>query len=618
MAEKLKFKTEVSKLLDIVVHSLYSERHIFLRELISNSSDACDKLRYMALIKPEIAKGDGEFKIELLPNAEKNTLTIRDNGIGMNKTDLKNDLGTIARSGSQEFLNRLEESDKSIDLIGQFGVGFYSAFMVADKVEVRSRKAGEELGWIWKSDGKGSYSIDEAEDIPRGTSIILYLKDESKEFSDPTRIRHIVRTYSDHVPYPVILAHKGERETINSASALWTRNKAEITDEQYKEFYHHVAHAFDEPWHTIHYKAEGAIEYTSLLFIPTKQPFDLFQPDKKTPLKLYVNRVFITDEVKDLLPNYLRFIRGVVDSPDIQLNISREMLQHSALVKKIGNGLVRKILSELKTQSKETSNYNEFISSFGAVLKEGIYEDRERKEDVAALCRFKSSMRDELISLDEYIEKMHIDQKAIYYITGDDIDVLKKNPQLEGFRAKGIEVLLLTDPIDEFWPQALFNYKDKPIKPVGQVGDDLEKIDFNEDVNKEEPAPEEEIKSLTEALKEIYGEEIKEVKTTNHLTSSPVCLTTGEGEMSIHLERLMKNHQQQTLYNSSRLLLINPRHQIIKALAKASKDKKNSQEFKDAAFILLDQAKIIEGEAIKDPAEFGLRVSRFMIKGLNF
>jgi molecular chaperone HtpG len=316
------------------------------------------------------------------------------------------------------------------------------------------------------------------------------------------------------------------------------------------------------------------------------------------------------------LPNYLRFVKGVVDSPDLKLNISREMLQHSALIRKISNGIVRKLISELKDKSKDKEKYEEFIKTFGAVLKEGIYEDRERKEDVASLCRFYSSERQGLISLDEYIEKMHIDQKSIYYITGDDIDVLRNNPQLEGFKARGIEVLLLTDPIDEFWPQALFNYKDKPVKPVGQVKDELEKIEVKQE-NLEEKASDEDIKNLQEVLKEIYKDEVKEVKTTENLTSSPVCLTTAEGEMSIHLERLMKNHQQQSLYNSSRILQINPRHEIIKTLAKNAKENKDKQEFVDACMILLDQAKIIEGETIKNPAEFGKRVANFMLKGLD-
>lgn len=614
-SEKLVFQAEVSKLLDLVVHSLYSDKQIFLRELISNASDACDKLRYLAVSQPGIAEGDGGFRIEIIPDQEKRTLEIRDNGIGMNKHDLIHELGTIARSGTHEFLENLKNTPRGeLNLIGQFGVGFYSAFMVAEKVEVKSRKAGEELGWLWISDGRDHFEITEVEDLKRGTSILLYLKEEHKEYAETTRIRTIVRTYSDHVAHPVILISKGEVETINSASALWTRHKSEITEEQYKEFYRHVSHAFDEPMMTLHYRAEGAIEYIGLLFVPLKQPFNLFQPDRKTNLKLYVNRVFISDRLDDFLPSWLRFIKGIIDCKDLPLNISREMLQQSPIMAKVRNGLIRRLLDEFKKLAKEKpEDYQTFIENFGAVLKEGIYEDFERREDLAGLCRFYSLAQDGLISLDDYLAKMPISQKHIYYLTGDHIEVLRKNPQLEGFSARGIDVLLLNDPIDEFWPQALTSYQKKNIKSAHHATKDLEEIPLKEDSKRELAASDGELKNLCEKIKKILADEIKEVRKTDRLTVSPVCLTTGEGEMSIHLERLMRQNQQKALYASSKILEINPYHELIGNLAK---NKDDNEIFKDAVWLLFDQAKIIEGEQITDPSAFSKRMTFFMTKGV--
>ncbi|MGD9639252.1 MAG: molecular chaperone HtpG [Alphaproteobacteria bacterium] len=619
MSEKLAFQTEVSKLLNIVVHSLYSDKQIFLRELISNASDACDKLRYMAITKPGIAEGDGGFRIEIIPDKEKNTLEIRDNGVGMNKHDLIHELGTIARSGTQEFLDGIKNSPREdINLIGKFGVGFYSAFMVADKVEVRSRKAGEELGWLWTSDGINGFEITEAEDVKRGTSILLYLKEDQKEYAESIRIRNIVRTYSDHVAHPVILVNKGEVETINSASALWTRNKNDVTDEQYKEFYRHVSHAFDEPMITLHYKAEGAIEYTGLLFVPSQQPFNLFQPDRKTNLKLYVNRVFISDKLDDFLPGWLRFVKGVIDCKDLPLNISREMLQQNPIMTKMRNGLIRRLLDEFgKVAKDKPDDYKKFIENFGSVLKEGLYEDFERREDIASLCRFYSFAKKEYISLDDYIASMPVDQKNIYYLAGDNVDVISKNPQLEGFEARGVDVLLLSDPIDEFWPQALTSYKNKEIKSVHHVSDDLSSIPLKDNSSKEAKASEDDIKALCDKMKNIFGDEVKEVRKTERLTVSPACLTTGEGEMSIHLERLMRQHQQKALYDSSKIFEINPYHDLIGVLASNVKAKGDSDVFKDAVLLLLDQARIVEGEQVKDPSLFSKRMTSFMTKGIE-
>ncbi len=472
---KQKFKTEVTKLLDIVINSLYSEKYIFLRELISNASDACDKLRYYALTNPGMVKDNGEFKIVITPNADENTLTVSDNGIGMNKDDLVHHLGTIAKSGTAEFVSNAKDNGSIVDLIGKFGVGFYSAFMVAAKVEVTTRRAGEEQAWLWTSNGVDGFEITEAERDKVGTDIKLYLKEDAKDYVDTIYLRHIIRTYSDHINYPIVLdLGKAGEETVNTGSALWTKNKADITDEQYNEFYHHISRNFDTPWMRLHFKAEGSIEYTGLLYIPSEAPYDLFQPDRQQSLKLYVNRVFISDKVEGLMPAYLRFVKGIIDSADLPLNISREMLQQNALIAKIKNGTVGRILKELKTRSEDYDDYMKFWKIFGIAFKEGIYEDATNREMVASLSRFYSTNDNErLTSLDEYISRVNEGQTNIYYITGDDVPTLRNNPQLEAFKAKGVEVLLLTDPIDEFWVQVLTNYKGYPIKHVSQADIDL-------------------------------------------------------------------------------------------------------------------------------------------------
>ena len=415
MARKQKFKTEVSKLLDIVINSLYSEKYIFLRELISNASDACDKLRYYALINPGIAKDNGEFKIVITPNAEENTLTISDNGIGMNKDDLINHLGTIAKSGTADFVSNASDNGSIVDLIGKFGVGFYSAFMVAKKVEVTTRRAGEEQAYTWISDGVEGFEITEATREKIGTDIKLYLKDDAKDYTDTIYLRHIIRTYSDHINYPIVLdLGKAGEETVNTGSALWTKNKTDITEEQYNEFYHHISRNFDTPWMRLHFKAEGSIEYTGLLYIPSEAPYDLFQPDRQQSLKLYVNRVFISDKVDDLMPAYLRFVKGIIDSSDLPLNISREMLQQNALIAKIKSGTVSRILKELKKRSEDYDDYMKFWKIFGIAFKEGIYEDVANRVEVAELSRFYSTNSTEkLTSLDEYISRVQEGQTNI-------------------------------------------------------------------------------------------------------------------------------------------------------------------------------------------------------------
>ena len=607
MAEKMAFKAEVNKMLDIVINSLYSEKQIFLRELISNASDACDKIKYMALLNPELSKDAADLKIKISADDKNNTLKISDNGIGMSKDDLINHLGTIAKSGTADFVNNAKDNGSSVDLIGQFGVGFYSAFMVAKKVEILTRKAGEDKAWFWTSDGVNGFEISPAEKKDSGTEIKLYLKDDAKEYTDTIYLRQIIRLYSDHISYPIVLdlGEAGE-ETVNTGSALWTRNKAEITKEQYNEFYHHVSKNFDEPWLCLHFKAEGNLEYTGLLYIPSTQPYDLFQPDQKNGLKLYVNRVFISDKVEELIPNYLRFVKGIVDSSDLPLNISREMLQQNPLVSKIKNGIVNRLLKELKKRSENYDDYMTFWKAFGTAFKEGIYEDFSNREEIAALSLF-ASTHDEskLTTLDEYVSRMTSDQKAIYYITGDDVKILANNPQLEAFKAKGIEVLLLTDPIDEFWTQVLLKYKDKDLKHISQAQDDLT---FE---RKGEKAKDEDLKALAEFMQKTLEGEVAKVIPTEKLTTSPVSLTVENGQMSLHLERLMRNHQQQTAFASTKILELNPYHPLIIKLSSSLKDK--SDLVKEMTLILYDQALIAEGEAIKNPKGYMERVSTYML-----
>ena len=610
MSEKINFQAEVNKMLGIVINSLYSEKYIFLRELVSNASDACDKLKYLQLTTPDIAKGNGELKITITPNDKENTLTVADNGIGMNKEDLISHLGTIAKSGTADFVANMKENGSPADLIGQFGVGFYSAFMVAKKVEILTRKAGEEQAWRWVSDGADGFEISEAEKTGIGTEIKLFLKDDDKNFTDTIYLRHLIRTYSDHINYPIVLnlGEAGE-ETVNSASALWTRNKAEITVEQYRDFYRHISHNFDDPWMTLHFKAEGSIEYTVLLYIPSTQPYDLFQPDKKQGLKLYVNRVFISDKVEELMPNYLRFVKGIVDSSDLPLNISREMLQQNALVAKIRHGIVGRLLKELKKKSENYEDYLKFWQNFGTAFKEGIYEDFGNREEVAALSLFASTAdKEKLTTLDQYVARMKEDQKSIYYITGDDVKVLANNPQLEAFKQKGLEVLLLTDPIDEFWTQALATYKGKAVKHVSQADADLS-------FERKEPRAEAgNLEKLTKMMADMFKDEVGKVEVTEKLTSSPISLTVESGQMSIHLERLMRNHQQQTAFASTRILEVNPYHPLIIRLSEAMGDEALRPKTEEVARILLDQAKIAEGEPIADPSFYAAKVSDYILK----
>ncbi|WP_341909897.1 molecular chaperone HtpG [Ferrovibrio terrae] len=620
--QTMHFQSDVARLLHIVTHALYSQKEIFLRELISNASDACDKLRFAAQTEADLWAGDTDLKVILTPDKAARTLTIADNGIGMSRDELVANLGTIARSGTGEFAAKLSgDAAKDMALIGQFGVGFYSAFMVSTKVEVVSRKAGETEAWRWASDGSGQFTIGEAEKTGRGTTIILHLREGEDEFLETTRLSHIVRTYSDHIALPVVLQAQdvdgGKSETLNSASALWARPKSEITEEQYQNFYHHVSHAFDDPWLTLHARAEGKLDYTLLLFIPSSRPHDLFDPARKALLKLYVRRVFITDRCDELVPAWLRFLRGVVDSADLPLNVSREMLQHNPVLARIRQAITRRVLAELeKKAGKDAEAYNAFWEAFGAVLKEGIYEDPEHRETILKLARFRSSQRDGWVSFDDYIAAMKDGQTAIYVINGDQRDQLKRSPQLEGFRAKGVEVLLLTDPVDDFWLSVVRDFAGKPVKSASRAGADLDAIAATADEKKSEDKPDDAaLGTLIAALKQILGDAVKDVRESKRLTDSAVCLSAAEGDMDLHLERLLRQHQKLEQI-SARILEINPTHPLIRALAARAQQPGAVDALTDAAQLLLDQARLVEGEAPADPLLFAQRLARVMEKAL--
>jgi molecular chaperone HtpG len=636
-AQMQPFEAEVGRVLDLVINSLYQHREIFLRELISNASDACDRLRYAGLSEPGLLRDDPELKIVLVPDAAKGTLTVRDNGIGMNRDELADNLGTIARSGTQRFVAQLSgDSATDLNLIGQFGVGFYSAFMVASQIEVVSRRAGEEHSWHWTSDGRSGFTIEEmAEPALRGTAVILHLRDDAKEFLDEWRLRQIVRNYSDHIAVPILLeierkgngaaeendgATKGP-EQVNEASALWTRSKSDITDEQYKEFYHHVAHAFDEPWARLHVKAEGVVSYQALLFVPSTKPFDLYDLQRRQGVKLYVRRVFITDDLDGLMPRCLRFVRGVVDSEDLQLNVSRETLQHGPVLAKIRKDLVKRVLDELERRAKaEDGGYASFWENFGAVLKEGIYEDHEQRERLLELARFRSTASDGWVSLADYVARMKPGQDAIFTISGEHVEALRSSPQLEACRAKGVEVLLLADPIDDFWLPTAPTYKDKPFRSLTRGEVDLSKIegeatDEGAAGTAQEAVQGAEMDRLVALFKAQLGERVKDVRPSARLTDSAVCLVADERGLDMRLERFLKSHQQLDEL-SKRVLEINPRHALIKRMAALAAEEDERAALDDLVELLLDQARIVEGEPLPDPGVFSRRMSAFLAKGI--
>jgi len=610
--ETFSFQTEVGQLLEIVAGSLYSNREVFLRELVSNASDACDKLRYAALTDASLAPSEN-FAITLEIDAKTKTLSISDNGIGMNHADLLETLGTIAKSGTSAFIEALKADDKDKPgLIGQFGVGFYSAFMVASRVDVVTRKAGESQVWLWSSDGKGEFSIEPTERVTNGTTVTLHLKKDAKEFADEARIRHIIKTYSEHINFPVKL---GE-DTLNSAEALWTRPAKDISEEQYTEFYRHCSHAFDAPWNVMHNKVEGTLNHTSLLFVPGTQPFDLFEPERKSHVKLYVNRVFISETTKDLIPAYLRFLRGVVDSQDLSLNVSREMLQTDPQLTKIKTSITKKVLSELKKRAtKAPDEYATFWGNFGAVLKEGLVEDAALRDRILEICRFASTAVGDLTSLADYVARMKEGQEAIFYIAGEDPAKLVQSPHLEGFKAKGVEVLLLSDHVDEFWLQHITEFDGKPFRSITRGTADLDEIKADEAQPEADKPEEADLSALIAAFKAELGEAVKDVRPSKRLTDSPVCLIADDGDMDVNLERLLKRHGQ-LQHGAPRVLELNPSHAIVTKLAdRATQENVNDDDLlKDAAHLLLDQARIVEGEAPIDPSAFAQRMGSVLAR----
>ena len=623
--ETLGFEAEVAKLLKLMVHSVYSEREVFLRELISNASDACDKLRYEALTDANLTAGDSDYAITITADKEAKTLTISDNGIGMSREDLIENLGTIARSGTANFIEQLSGDAKAdVSLIGQFGVGFYASFMVADRVQVISRKAGEEAAHAWESDGEGSYTIAAAARDGRGTDIVLHLKDDADEFLERFRLQTIVKSYSDHVPVPirVIEADKADddaaKEQINEGSALWTRTKSDVTDEQHTEFYRHIGHSYDEPIHRMHYTAEGMQSYTVLLYFPTERPMDLFDPARKHRVKLYVKRVFISDDSAELLPGWLRFMRGVVDSDDLPLNISREMLQNNPVVKRMSGAITKKVVSELtKMAEKEPEKFAKIWEAFGPVIKEGLYEDFERRESLLKLARFKSTNGDGWTSLEDYVGRMKDKQSSIYFITGDNAEAVARSPQLEGFKAKGIEVLLLSDPVDDFWLQMITDFDGKPFKSVTRGGSDLKDIADEEksDEPKEDAVKEGALTTLITVMKEALGDRVADIRETDRLTETSACLVADDTGMDMHLERLLKaTNKMQT--ETPKVLEINPNAALIKAMASRASGDGALDALKDASWLVYDQARIIEGEQPVDTAEFAKRLSDALAKGL--
>ena len=623
------FEADTGKILDIVINSLYSEREIFLRELISNASDALDKRKYLSLTDKKIAGSSEAPEIKIEINNKEKTLIISDNGIGMNEEDLKSSLGTIARSGTKAFLEQISKNSKEkksdMSMIGQFGVGFYASFMVADNVEVVSKKAGEEQAWKWFSDGKTGFNLEKSNKDNIGTSITLSLKKDAKEFLGETRVQFIVRKYSDHISYPVkfleIDKKDAEVKTLNEASALWTRPTKEITEEQYQEFFSHIGAGYGKPLLTMHNNTEGTTSYTNLICIPSTRPFDLFNPDRKSSLKLYINRVFITDKCDALIPSYLRFVKGLVDTQDIDLNVSREMLQNNPAVAKISKSLVGKIIRELKKVSeKNKEGYNNFWKEYGAVLKEGLYEDVERKDNLLDLCRFSTNESEDTISLAEYLEKMPETQKDIYYIAAETNAQALASPHLEGFKSKNIPVLIMTDAIDQFWLPMIGSFKEKKFTSItqGQINlDDLDAKTKDKKPNdkEEKEKQDKQFVDLIAQLKVVLGDHVKDIRLSSKLTDSPVCLVADDGDMDIAMEHLMA--QRDTNYKGApRILEINGDHLLIKNMKSLIEKKDNNDLVSDAGTLLFEQARLMEGKMPADPAQFSKIMNQFLLKAI--
>jgi molecular chaperone HtpG len=606
------FQAEVAELLHLMVHSVYSETDIFLRELISNGSDACDKLRYEAIANPALIADGAPPEIRIVPDKKADTLSIVDTGIGMDRQELIDHLGTIARSGTKSFLARLTEAKDGAGLIGQFGVGFYSAFMVADRIVVTSRRAGAGEVWTWTSSGGSGFEIapgseEDAKRVARGTEIVLHLKPDAKKYLETHEIERIVRAYSDNIQFPIqLVPEEGEPSQINSASALWQRSKSELKPEDYATAYKQIAHAFDEPAMTLHYRAEGRYSYAVLLFAPSTKPFDLFEPERKGRVKLYVRRVFITDDA-DLLPAYLRFIRGVVDSEDLPLNLSREMLQNNPQLAQIRKAVTGRVVSEIESLGdKEPENFAKIWDAFGPVIKEGIYEDFERREKLLALSRF-TTTSGEKRSLKQYIADLKPNQTEVYFLAGDSIERLKSNPKLESAAARGIEVLLLTDPVDAFWTSAPLDFEGKPLKSLSQGDIDFGLIPLL-DAHKDETRPDADEASIIAVIKATLGERVSDVRASQRLTSSASCLVAGSHGPDRELERLLARQNRGA--GAKPILEINLRHPLVAAI---SADNAASA---DLSFLLLEQAQILDGELPEDPAAFAGRLNRLVLQGV--
>ena len=613
------FEADTGKILDIVIHSLYSNKEIFLRELISNASDAVDKLRYLAVSDKSLSDLTDEFQISLLADAKAKTLTISDNGIGMSDEEMAQSLGTIARSGTKSFMEALHNStDKSenLSLIGQFGVGFYSAFMVADKVEVLSRKAGTDAAFLWSSDGRSGYSVTPSEKADHGTVITLYLKKDAKDYLDEMRLGHIIKTYADHINYPVNFVDGEEVRRLNSGSALWAKPKSEITDEDYEAFFADMGAGFGKPLLTLHNVSEGAVSFTNLLCIPQMRPYDLFDPARKPKVKLYINRVFITDDCDALIPAWLRFVRGIVDTADIDLNVSRELLQHNKTLDKIGKAVVRRILSELKKMhDKKRADYDNLWDQFGIVLKEGMYEDADNREKLLEIARFRTSAGPELSGLSDYVSRMSEGQDAIYYLSAESLTQAELSPHLEGFKARGIEVVYFTDPVDEFWLPLVGEFEGKTFTSITKGGVNLDNFAKKDEASDADVA-ETDITDLIAKMKEVLGGSVADIRVSKTLTDSPACLVADENGMDIQMQRMMRAHDP-NFTEMPRILELNPNHKLVTALQDMTVGKQQADLVEDAAHMLFDQSLILEGKTPSDVASFSQRMVRLMTRGLT-
>jgi molecular chaperone HtpG len=595
--EQHSFGAEVGRLLDLVVHSLYSEREIFLRELVANAADAVDRRRFEALTDSNLAP-PADAKIRIVPDKQASTILISDDGIGMSRQEMIDNLGTIARSGTRAFAQNLASAkpEDRPSLIGQFGVGFYSAFMVADRVEVTSRKAGSEEAFTWASEGAGQFTMAHATREQAGTDIVLHIKSDATEYLEPMRLETVIRKWADHITLPITVAQDGKDQPANEGTALWRKAKSETTEQSYKEFYRHLGHFFDEPWATLHWRAEGTLEYFCLLFIPGMKPFDPVEGDRDSHVRLHVRRMFITDKA-ELLPHWLRFVSGVVDTEDLPLNVSREMLQTTPVLARIRKALISRVMGELKTRSKEAEDYAKFWENFGPILKEGVWEDSEHRAEIAPLLRFKSSTQEGWTSLPDYVSRMQEGQDTIYYLTGDHPDKLKSSPQLEGFKAKGIEVLLMADAIDSFWPERLDAFEGKNLRSVTQAAEDLAKDGDQPDIS-----------PLLAAMKTALGARVSDVRSTGRLTDSAVVLASDGKGPDLAMQRLMRRAGR-AMMPAKPVLEVNPRHRLIEMLSAKLED---TTLIADAAETLLDLAQVQEGDLPSDAAAFARRVTSLL------